>query len=89
MAKSSTKKFSVLSHVLVPKHIKLSPEEAVEELKKWGLTPDQLPLIKDTDPAAKELGAKPGDIIKIVRSSDKADEVVLFRFVVAGSKSSR
>ena len=52
MAKSS-KKFSVLNHVLVPKHVKLSPEEAVEELKKWGLTPQELPLIKDTDPAAK------------------------------------
>jgi DNA-directed RNA polymerase subunit H len=82
--RSSKKKFSVLNHVLVPQHIKLSPEEAVEELKKWGLRPEQLPLMKVTDPVAKELELKPGDIVKIIRKSDKADEVVTFRLVVGG-----
>ncbi len=81
---ASKKKFSVLDHVLVPKHVKLEPEEAVEELRKWGLRVEQLPLMKASDPVAKELGLKPGDIVKIIRKSDKAEEVVIFRYVVGG-----
>jgi DNA-directed RNA polymerase subunit H len=84
MAGKKSKKFSVLDHVLVPKHVKLSPEEAVEELRKWGLRVDQLPLMKATDPVARELDLKPGDIVKIIRKSDKAEEVVIFRYVVGG-----
>ncbi|NPA84963.1 MAG: DNA-directed RNA polymerase subunit H [Crenarchaeota archaeon] len=84
MAGKKSKKFSVLDHVLVPKHIKLSPEEAVEELRKWGLKVDQLPLMKASDPVARELDLKPGDIVKIIRKSEKAEEVVTFRYVVGG-----
>jgi len=84
MAGKKSKKFSVLAHVLVPEHIKLTPEEAVEELRKWGLRVDQLPLMKASDPVARELGLKPGDIVKIIRRSEKAEEVVMFRYVVAG-----
>ncbi|HIH90103.1 DNA-directed RNA polymerase subunit H [Ignicoccus hospitalis] len=78
------KKFSVLDHVLVPQHVKLSPEEAVEELRKWGLRVEQLPLLKASDPVARELDLKPGDIVKIIRKSENAEEVVVFRYVVAG-----
>ena len=81
---ASKKKFSVLNHVLVPQHVKLSPEEAVEELRKWGLKVEQLPLMKASDPVARELDLKPGDIVKIIRKSENAEEVVIFRYVVAG-----
>ena len=78
------KKFSVLDHVLVPKHEKLSPEEAYKVLKELGIKPEQLPIIKYDDPVAKELGLKPGDIVKIVRKSENAEEVVTYRYVVGG-----
>ncbi|ABU81834.1 DNA-directed RNA polymerase, subunit H [Ignicoccus hospitalis KIN4/I] len=73
-----------MDHVLVPQHVKLSPEEAVEELRKWGLRVEQLPLLKASDPVARELDLKPGDIVKIIRKSENAEEVVVFRYVVAG-----
>ncbi|ALU11979.1 DNA-directed RNA polymerase subunit H [Ignicoccus islandicus DSM 13165] len=76
------RKFKVTDHVLVPEHVKLSDEEAYEILKKYGLKPEDLPILRVDDPVAKELGLKPGDIVKIIRRSDKAEEVVTLRYVV-------
>ncbi len=78
------KKFNVRDHVLVPKHEVLSIEEAYKVLKVLGIRPDQLPLIKASDPALRGLGAKPGDIVRIIRKSPTAGEVVVYRFVIAG-----
>jgi len=80
----ANKKFSILNHVLVPRHEKLSPEEAFKVLKELGVKPEQLPIIKYDDPVAKELGLRPGDIVKIVRKSENAEEVVTYRYVVGG-----
>jgi len=76
------KEFNMFDHVLVPKHILLSKEEAEQVLKELGVKPWQLPWIKASDPAAKALGAKPGDIIKIIRKSPTAGTSVAYRFVV-------
>ncbi|MGP3668142.1 MAG: DNA-directed RNA polymerase subunit H [Candidatus Bathyarchaeota archaeon] len=73
--------FDIFEHELVPKHIILSKEEAEELLKKYRIKPSQLPKIKDTDPAAKALGAKPGDIIKIIRKSPTAGLAEYYRYV--------
>ncbi len=78
------KKFNIFDHVLVPKHIKLSKEEAEKLLKKLGIEPWQLPWILASDPAVKAIGAKPGDIIKIIRKSETAGEYVVYRYVVPG-----
>ncbi|MEM1587971.1 MAG: DNA-directed RNA polymerase subunit H [Candidatus Bathyarchaeia archaeon] len=80
--KNEKKVFSVFDHELVPKHIILSKEEAEEVLKKYHIKPYQLPYIKKSDPAAKEIGAKPGDIIKIIRKSPTAGEAIAYRYVV-------
>jgi DNA-directed RNA polymerase subunit H len=80
--KNEKKVFSVFEHELVPKHIVLSKEEAEEVLKKYHVKPYQLPYIKKNDPAIKEIGAKPGDIVKIIRKSPTAGEAVAYRYVV-------
>ncbi len=76
--------FNVLNHTLVPKHSVLELKEAKELLKKYRLKPYQLPYIKVSDPAAKALGAKSGDIIKIIRKSPTAGEALMYRYVVEG-----
>jgi DNA-directed RNA polymerase subunit H len=43
-----------------------------------------LPKIKMSDPAVKEIGAKPGDIIKIIRESETAGQSEFFRLVIEG-----
>lgn len=82
MSEVKKNSFSIFDHVLVPKHILLSKEEAEAVLKKYHVKPYQLPYIKASDPAAKAIGAKPGDIVKIIRRSSTSGEVVVYRYVV-------
>lgn len=78
------RKFNVLEHELVPKHVLLSKEEARRILKSMGIKKTELPLIYSTDPVARALKAKPGDLIMIIRKSPTAGEAIAFRLVVPG-----
>jgi len=77
-----TTKFTVQDHDLVPKHVLLSPQECEAVLKRYGIDAPQLPKIHVSDPAAKEIEAKVGDIIKVVRKSPTAKESVFYRLVI-------
>lgn len=76
--------FDVRKHVLVPKHEILSEGQAKAVLDQFKVTPHQLPLIKDSDPVAKAIGAKAGDILKITRDSQTAGKAIAYRYVVEG-----
>ena len=57
----------VSAHYLAPKH-EIVPSEKVDEfLRKFGVEREAMPKILEKDPAAAEIGAKKGDIIKITR----------------------
>jgi DNA-directed RNA polymerase subunit H len=76
-------KFDVLAHELVPKHYIVSEEEKQKIIEKYRITKlSQFPQIKASDPVVKAIGAKPGDLIKIIRKSNIAKEVVYYRLVV-------
>lgn len=75
--------FDIFEHVLVPKHEILTPEEREKVLNQYRIKPYQLPQIKASDPAVKAIGAKPGDIIRIIRKSPTAGEHIAYRYVVA------
>ena len=77
-----TKKFDVLTHELVPNHILLTEEETQELLKKYSITRGQLPKIKTSDVVVKQIGAKPGDVLKIIRRSLTAGKAVAYRLVI-------
>ena len=79
---SSIPSFNIFEHELVPKHEILSEEEREELLKKYNIRPYQIPHIKRTDPTVFLIGAKPGDIIKIIRKSPTAGVYVTYRYVV-------
>jgi len=72
----------VSSHVLVPKHVLLTKEETEEVLERYRIKPYQLPYIKRSDPAVRDLKAQAGDIIKIIRRSVTAGEAIAYRYVV-------
>jgi len=76
------RKFNILEHELVPKHEVLPPEEAARILKELGVTPQQLPWLRVTDPVARAIGAKPGDIVRIYRKSPTSGETIAYRYVV-------
>ncbi|MBS7288294.1 MAG: DNA-directed RNA polymerase subunit H [Candidatus Freyarchaeota archaeon] len=75
-------RFNIFEHELVPKHEVISEEERRWLLETFHVREDQLPKIKDTDPAVKAIGAKPGDVIKITRKSPTAGETIFYRYVV-------
>ncbi len=75
-------KIRLQDHILVPKHEILSEKEKEELLKLLGIRPEQLPKIRVDDPIAKEIGAKVGDIIRIVRESPTAGVSVAYRYVI-------
>ena len=74
---------NIFGHVLVPKHVLLSPEDLLILLKKFNITLNQLPKISSKDPVAKILNAKKGDVIKILRKSETAGISEFYRVVVS------
>jgi len=77
-----TKKFNVLEHDLVPDHILLTEEELQELLTKYKITKGQLPKIKTSDVVVKQLGAQPGDVLKIIRKSLTAGKAISYRLII-------
>ncbi len=78
--------FDLFSHELVPKHVIASDEEVNMLLGHYGIKKSQLPRILRDDPAAKLLGAKPGQVIRIERKSPTAGKSIYYRLVVEGSR---
>ena len=78
--------FNIMNHDLVPLHVIVSDDEKNELFDKFNITPDQLPKILDTDPVSISIGAKPGQIVKIIRKSHTAKEAVAYRFVIESNE---
>jgi len=76
--------FKVSTHFLIPKHELLTKEESNQVLGKYNSSPGQLPYMLSTDPLAKEVGAKPGDFVRITRRSETAGSSAYYRYVVEG-----
>lgn len=76
--------FKVSTHFLIPKHELLSREESAQVIARFNGTPSQFPYILATDAIAKEVGAKPGDMVRITRRSETAGSSTYFRYVVEG-----
>jgi DNA-directed RNA polymerase subunit H len=74
--------FDIFEHALVPFHEILTEKEKAQLLAEYKVQPYQMPQIKSTDPAVKAIGAKPGDVLKIIRKSQTAGEHVAYRYVV-------
>jgi DNA-directed RNA polymerase subunit H len=74
--------FDIFEHALVPMHEILGAKEKEQLLAQYKVHPYQMPQIKSTDPAVKAIGAKPGDILRIIRKSSTAGEHVAYRYVV-------
>jgi DNA-directed RNA polymerase subunit H (RpoH/RPB5) len=73
--------FNISKHNLVPKHELIQDQTEVENLvKEYSLKSRfQFPIILKTDPMAKYLNLKNGDVIRVIRVSPTAGEYVEYR----------
>ena len=78
------KEVDITKHELVPKHTLLNDREKEELLKRYGIVLRQLTRMLVTDPMAKLLNCKVGDVVKIKRQSETAGETEYYRVVVKG-----
>ncbi|MCU0632066.1 MAG: DNA-directed RNA polymerase subunit H [Methanolinea sp.] len=79
-------KLNVLEHTMVPDHQIMSEEEVQELYSLYTISSEQLPKIYHDDPAVKVIGAKVGDVIRIVRISHTAGRAESFRLVIKRPK---
>lgn len=83
MVTAKSKKLDVLAHDLVPNHTILTKAQTIQLLKDFSIRLVNLPRIFEDDPASLALGAKEGDVVKIIRrSSTMVDLIDTYRFVV-------
>jgi len=74
----------LIENQLVPKHELLDKETSENILKKYGVTRDEMPKIKASDPALGKLKADVGDIIKITRKNPFIGDSYHYRVVIEG-----
>jgi DNA-directed RNA polymerase I, II, and III subunit RPABC1 len=74
--------FDLFEHDLVPTHIIAEKSEVDLVLKHYKIKKTQLPRIYLSDPAARVLGARPGEVIRIERVSETAGRTFYYRLVV-------
>jgi DNA-directed RNA polymerase subunit H (RpoH/RPB5) len=79
---SSLPTFDIFEHALVPVHEILEKDERDDIAEKYHAEPYQFPWIKSTDPISIIVGAKPGDVLRIVQKSETAGRYEGYRYVV-------
>jgi DNA-directed RNA polymerase subunit H len=79
-------RLNVLDHVMVPDHQIMTGDELAGLLSLYNITSEQLPRIYHDDPAVKTIGAKPGDVIRIIRTSHTAGRAESYRLVIKRPK---
>jgi DNA-directed RNA polymerase I, II, and III subunit RPABC1 len=77
--------FDITTHRKVPPHRILTNEEKTAFLEKIRANPSHLPAIDSQDPMAKWIGARPGDIVEILRMSETAGSTPYWRVCVANT----
>jgi DNA-directed RNA polymerase subunit H (RpoH/RPB5) len=73
--------FNISKHVLIPKHELIKdPQEVKKIMEMYSLkNKHQFPIILKTDPMAKWLNLKSGDIIRITRPSPTSGHYIVYR----------
>lgn len=74
--------FDLFDHELVPSHVIIGTSEVERLTDHYKIKKTQLPRIYSSDPAARVLGARPGQVVRIERDSDTSGKSYYYRLVV-------
>lgn len=74
-------KIDIQEHMLVPKHEIMTEEEISEEFSDVDYNFKDLPKIRADDPVVEEIGAEPGNVLRITRESQTAGVFITYRIV--------
>jgi len=69
----------ILEHEFVPKHEIVPDAEIGRILNFYKLAKEELPQILTSDPVAIIIGARPGDVVRIVRKSATSGQAIIYR----------
>ena len=77
--------FDITTHRKVPSHRLLNEDEKKAFVEKYHISSleNNMPLIDSQDPMAKWIGAKPGDVIEVIRRSETSGATPYYRYCVA------
>jgi DNA-directed RNA polymerase subunit H len=75
----------LVTHIYVPKHELLTPEEGEIILEEYYMNKRTIPKILTADPISKYFNAKIGDVFRIIRPSEITGESVFYRRVYKGN----
>lgn len=62
--------FNVMKHEYTPEHTVCTQVEKRRVMKKYAVTPSQIPRISLSDPVVRHFGARPNQLLKIKRESE-------------------
>jgi DNA-directed RNA polymerase I, II, and III subunit RPABC1 len=72
---------NIMEHEFVPEHTIISKEEKQKLLERFDIaTFTQLPIILKSDPVAKFIGMRRGDVCKIIRPSETSGRYEMYRY---------
>jgi DNA-directed RNA polymerase subunit H (RpoH/RPB5) len=74
--------FDLFEHEMVPAHVIAEDSEIEMVLEHYGINKTHLPRIQVKDPAARVLGARPGQVVRVERDSPTAGKAFYYRLVV-------
>jgi DNA-directed RNA polymerase subunit H len=74
--------FDLFDHEMVPIHVIAEESEIQLVLDHYGINKTHLPRIQSKDPAARVLGARPGQVLRVERASPTAGVAFYYRLVV-------
>jgi len=72
---------NIMDHEIVPEHTIISESEKETLIEKYNIISyNQLPIILKTDPVAKILGMRRGDVCRITSPSETSGEYISYRY---------
>ena len=74
--------FDLFDHQLVPAHVIIESAEIELLTTHYKIKKTQLPRVHSSDPAARVLGARPGQVLRIERDSETSGKTYYYRLVV-------